>query len=118
MSDGNAVERYLACLAAHDWEGLAATIADHGLLRDGPFSDVIEGKEAYVRFLRRTVTALPGYQLDVQRVSHVSDRLAFVELTETVELDGTPATYHECILFERNAVGLIDHVSVFMKQPP
>ena len=26
------VERYLACMAAHDWDGLAATIADDGLM--------------------------------------------------------------------------------------
>lgn len=26
------VERYLECLAAHDWDGLAATIADDGLI--------------------------------------------------------------------------------------
>ena len=46
------VERYLACMAAHDWDGLAATIAEEGLVRDGPFCDVVEGKAAYVDFLR------------------------------------------------------------------
>ncbi|MBW0012499.1 MAG: hypothetical protein JO059_04940, partial [Mycobacterium sp.] len=38
------VERYLDCLAAHDWDGLATTIADDGLIREGPFCDVVEGK--------------------------------------------------------------------------
>ncbi len=38
------VERYLQCLAAHDWDGLADTIADAGLTREGPFRDVIEGQ--------------------------------------------------------------------------
>lgn len=28
---GQVVERYLACLAAHDWDGLADTIAEEGL---------------------------------------------------------------------------------------
>ena len=45
------VERYLACMAVRDWDGLAATIADDGLVRDGPFCDVVEGKRAYVDFL-------------------------------------------------------------------
>ena len=31
------VETYLACMAAHEWDGLAATLADAGLTRDGPF---------------------------------------------------------------------------------
>jgi hypothetical protein len=67
------VERYLACLAAHDWDGLAATIADEG-------------------------------------------RVSFVELTESFEADGESVTWPECLLFERDDVGLIAHVSVFFKQ--
>jgi SnoaL-like domain len=111
------VERYLACMAAHDWGGLAATIADDGLVRDGPFCDVVEGKQPYVDFLRGIITALRGYELVVGRVAHASDRLSFVELSETFEVDGTPTTYPECIVFERDAAGLIRHVSVFIKQP-
>jgi limonene-1,2-epoxide hydrolase len=112
-----AVEHYLACMAANDWDGLAATIADEGLTRDGPFCDVVEGKQRYVDFLRGVITSLDGYQLQVQRVSHVSNRVSFVELSETFGVDGVPTTYPECILFERNDHGLISHVSVFMKQP-
>jgi ketosteroid isomerase-like protein len=111
------VERYLACMAAHDWDGLAATIADDGLVRDGPFGDVVEGKRAYVDFLRGIITSLKGYELRVGRVTHASERLSFVELSETFEVDGAPATYPECIVFARDAAGLINHVSVFIKQP-
>jgi hypothetical protein len=111
------VERYLACLAAHDWDGVAATIADDGLVRDGPFCDLVEGKRAYVDFLRGSLTPLRGYELRVSRVSHASDRLSYVELSETFEIDGTPRSYPECILFERDDAGLIRHVSVFIKQP-
>jgi limonene-1,2-epoxide hydrolase len=113
----DAVEHYLACMAAHDWDGLAATIADEGLTRDGPFCDRVEGKQRYVDFLRDVITSLDGYQLQVQRVSHVSNRVSFVELSETFGVDGVATTYPECILFERNGNGLIAHVSVFMKQP-
>ena len=96
------IERYLTCMAAHDWDGLAATIAEEGLTRDGPFCDRLEGKQRYVAFLRDVIQSLQDYELKVQRVSHVSDRLSFVELSETFEVDGVLTEYPECILFERN----------------
>jgi hypothetical protein len=116
-TDTTAVERYLTCMAAHDWDGLAATIADEGLVRDGPFCDVVEGKQAYVDFLRGIITALRGYELRVSRVTHASDRLSYVELSETFEVDGQPTTYPEFLVFERDDAGLIGRVSVFIKQP-
>jgi hypothetical protein len=104
-------------MAAHDWDGLADTLANDGLTRDGPFCDRLEGTQPYVEFLRGIISSLDGYQLQVQRVSHVSDRVSFVELSETFAVEDVPTTYPECILFERNDDGLISHVSVFMKQP-
>ena len=114
---GGVVERYLEFLAAHDWDGLATTIADDGLTREGPFCDLVEGKEHYVAYLRKVLTTLKGHQLDVTRVSHVDNRVSFVELTESFEIDGTLAAWPECLLFEQNNDGLISHVSVFFKQP-
>jgi hypothetical protein len=113
----DAVERYLMCMAAHDWDGLAATIAEEGLTRDGPFCDRLEGKQRYVAFLRDVICSLKNHELKVSRVSRVSDHVSFVELSETFEVDGVLTEYPECILFERNEDGLISHVSVFMKQP-
>ena len=110
------VERYLECLAAHDWDGLAATIADQGLIREGPFCDVVEGKEHYVAYLRKVLTNLQGHRLEVQRVSHVDTRLSYVELTEAFEIDGASRQWPECILFEQSDDGLISRVSVFFKQ--
>jgi hypothetical protein len=114
---GGMVERYLEFLAAHDWDGLATTIADDGLTREGPFCDLVEGKDHYVAYLRKVLTTLKGHQLDVTRVSHVDNRVSFVELTESFEIDGTPAAWPECLLIEQNNDGLISHVSVFFKQP-
>jgi hypothetical protein len=113
------VERYLKCLADHDWDGLATTIAGEGLVvREGPFCDVVEGKERYVAYLREILTQLEGHRLDVHRVSHVDARLSCVELTEAFEFDGAPAEWPECILFEQRDDGLISRVSVFFKQRP
>jgi hypothetical protein len=111
------VERYLQCLAAHDWDGLATTISDEALTREGPFCDVVEGKQHYVAYLRKVLTNLEGHRLEVQRVSHVNARLSYVELTEAFEIDGAPAAWPECILFEQGDDGLICRVSVFFKQP-
>src|SRR5262245_35485022 len=104
-------------MAAHDWDGLAATIADEGLARDGPFCDRIEGKQRYVNFLRNLIPTLNDYELKVQRVSQVSDRASFVELSESFDVNGVLTEYPECILFECNDDGLICYVSVFIKQP-
>ena len=110
------VERYLDCLGAHDWDGLATTIADESLTREGPFCDLVEGKQHYVAYLRKVITNLEGHRLEVQRVSHVNSRLSYAELTETFEIDGAPASSPECILFEQGEDGLISRVSVFFKQ--
>jgi hypothetical protein len=110
------VERYLACLGTNDWDGLAATVADEDLIRDGPYCDVVEGKKRYLKFLRGVFAKLEGYRLNVRRVSHVSDRVSYVELSETFNIDGVPTEYPECLVFEQNDDGLINRVSVFMKQ--
>lgn len=116
-ADIGVVERYMTCLAAHDWDGLAATIAEEGLVREGPFCDVVEGKQTYLGFLRRVIAPLKDHALAVERISHVSDRLSYVELRESFRLDGSPASYPECIVFQQDDDGLICAVSVFMKQP-
>jgi limonene-1,2-epoxide hydrolase len=110
------VERYLACLGANDWDGLAATIADDDLIRNGPYCDVVEGKQPYLKFLRGVFASLEGYRLDVHRISHTSDRVCYVELSETFDIDGAPTEYPECLVFEQNSDSLINRVSVFIKQ--
>jgi limonene-1,2-epoxide hydrolase len=110
------VERYLKYLADHDWDGLASTIADEGLVREGPFCDVIEGKAHYVAYLRKVLTQLKGHRLDVHRVSRAENRVSYVELTESFKIDGVTTEWPECILFEQGDDGLISRVSVFFKQ--
>jgi hypothetical protein len=110
------VHRYLSCMAAHDWDGLAATISDD-LTRDGPFCDRIEGKQPYVDFLSGLIPTLRDYQLKIRRISPVSDRVCFVELSETFAVSGALTECPECIRFERGDDGLISHVSVFIKRP-
>jgi hypothetical protein len=114
--EAGAVERYLACLAVNDWDGLADTIADDDLFRDGPYNDVVEGKQPYLKFLRGVFGSLTGYRLDVHRISRASDRVSYVELSETFVVDGVPTDCSECLVFEENPEGLINRISVFIKQ--
>lgn len=60
------------------------------------------------------VASLNGYRLDVQRISHASERGCYVELSETFDIDGVPTEYPECLVFEANSDGLINRVSVFI----
>ena len=111
------MERYLACLAVNDWDGLAATIADEDLIREGPYCDVVEGKQRYLKFLRGVFASLKGYRLDVQRISaRLGSGVLCRAERDLLDIDGTPTEYPECLVIEQNPDGLINRVSVFIKQ--
>ncbi|HEU5307275.1 MAG TPA: nuclear transport factor 2 family protein [Acidimicrobiia bacterium] len=111
MSDG-VIETYLDALVRGDWETFADCLADDGFTRVGPYGDVKPSKPEYVAFLADLMPTLPGYSMDVTRVTYV-DSLAFAELSETVEVDGTPLRTPECLTFELAGDGRIRHVEVF-----
>jgi ketosteroid isomerase-like protein len=75
----------------------------------GPYNDEFRGRDAYVDFLSSLMPTLPGYSMDVQRVTYVDD-LAFAELAETVAGVRTD----EAIVFEIRD-GRIARVDVFIK---
>ena len=111
MSDG-VIETYLDALVRGDWETFANCLADDGFTRVGPYGDVKPSKPEYVAFLADLMPTLPGYSMDVTRVTYVGS-LAFAELSETVEVDGTPLRTPECLTFELTEEGRIRHVEVF-----
>ena len=112
-----AVEDYLAAMTDRSWERVAASLADTGLVRNGPFVDVIEGKRAYVDFLRGVCSPFDSYRLDVHRISRSGDRVVFAEIDEVIGRDGVESSFPEVLLFELDDSGLIRFVSVFMKRP-
>ncbi len=75
-----------------DWDTFAGCLADDGFTRVGPFGDVKPTKAEYVAFLSDLMPTLPGYSMDVTRVTYAGS-LAFAELSETVEVDGTPLAH-------------------------
>jgi hypothetical protein len=93
------VEQFLSAMAAHDWVTMGACVTDD-VHRVGPFGDAYDGKEAYVAFIAGLLPTLPGYEMEVSRVTYVPGQdLAFAELAETVELDGQPHRTPEVLVF-------------------
>ena len=108
------VERYLAALPAHDWDALAACLAPD-VHRIGPYGDEYRGREAYVRFLAELLPTLPGYHMEVARVVEgAGGRSAFVELAETVDVDGAPVRTPEGLVFDLDDDGRIARIAVYL----
>jgi limonene-1,2-epoxide hydrolase len=106
------VQRYLAGLAAHDWNAVAASLAPD-VERLGPYNDDFRGREEYAAFLERTISALAGYELEVDRVIADGSRVA-VELSETVDDKDARLRTDETVVFDV-AGGSIVRVAVFLQ---
>ncbi len=112
MSDG-VIERYLQALVDGDWPTFASCLADGGFTRVGPYGDTYSSKADYVAFLSELMPTLAGYEMAVTRVTYAGDGMAFAELSETVEVDGTPLRTPECLTFELTDDARIRRVEVF-----
>jgi len=113
---GGVVEGYLDAVATQDWERMSAAIRDD-VVRIGPFGDVYTGREAYVAFLSALMPTLPGYSMDLARVTYVDDgRRAVAELSETVTMNGEPPVTPEALLFDLDADGLIARIEIFTRR--
>jgi ketosteroid isomerase-like protein len=113
------VERYLDAIIGHDWDALAACLADDGFVRVGPWGDEYPDKGEYVAFISDLMPKLPGYEMRVDRVAYSADgRVAVVELSETVDLDGRPHRTPEALVFDLDddgANGRIRRIQVFLQ---
>jgi SnoaL-like protein len=111
----NVVERYLEAIAVtHDWNALADCLADDDFHRIGPFGDIYDSKASYLAFITDLMPRLPGYHMDVERVTFAGE-VAFAELSETVEVDGRPRRTPESLVFDLAADGRIRRVSVYLQ---
>jgi limonene-1,2-epoxide hydrolase len=106
------VHAYLDALARHDWRALAATLAA-GVERIGPYGDVYRGRDEYAAFLERTVTALPGHRLEVDRVV-ASGPVVLAELSETVDDGDARLRTAEAVVFDVRD-GEITRVAVYLR---
>ena len=113
------VERYLAGLVAHDWAATEACLAPE-VVRIGPFGDTYTPRTAYLDFLRDLMPKLPGYSMEVHRVVGAGP-VVVAELSETVEVDGSPMVTPESLVFDLDDDGLIARVVVYIQrlgEPP
>jgi SnoaL-like domain len=108
--------RYLQALAHQDWVALTVCLSAD-VIRHGPFGDDFTGA-AYVPFLQRTMPSLPGYRMDIDRVSELGEQRVLVELRETIELENGPLVTHECLLFAISSDGLVEEISIYIRQSP
>jgi ketosteroid isomerase-like protein len=107
------VYRYLEELAAGNWDDLGACVAPD-VERIGPYNDIVHGRDDYVTFLRKTIEALSGYELQVERV--VGAGTAFVvELNETVDTKDGRLRTDEAVVFDV-AGDLITRIAVYLQQ--
>jgi hypothetical protein len=110
------VETYLQTMVAHDFEAMAACLAED-VVRVGPYGDSYTPRDVYVAMLSGLMPTLPGYAMEISRVM-VKDRLIVVELSETVEIEGAPLVTPEALVFELNEAGLIAHISIYIQTLP
>ena len=109
------VQCYLDALAQQDWPALEATLAA-GVVRLGPYGDVVEGAEPYARFLAETVPAPEGYTLVVERLIAAGSSVT-VELSETVTTQaGERLRTDEALVFDVDANGAIERVAVYLQK--
>jgi SnoaL-like domain len=108
---------YLEAVAAQDWPLVEAVVSAR-VRRHGPFGDDVEGREAYLAFLEQTMPSLPGYHLDIDRVSEADPARCFVELRETITVDGNPMVTHECLVVDLDDHGRIDEVAIYIRRDP
>jgi limonene-1,2-epoxide hydrolase len=117
MAATDVVTEYMQALQAGEWDRLAATLAEEGLVRDGPFVDVIHGRDAYVEFLRRVTSPFQNYELRVSRLGVSAEGRVYAELHECMDREGGRAEFPEVIVFDVDGGDKISYVSVFMKRP-
>jgi ketosteroid isomerase-like protein len=108
------VERYLRAIASQDWDVVDKCIADD-IVRVGPYGDRYTGRDEYLAFIADLMPRLEGYAMELHRVTYASDALAFVELSETVELDGKPMLTPEVLVFGLDGDGRIARVDIYIQ---
>jgi predicted ester cyclase len=110
-----AVEGFLECLNAHDWESLGAYLADR-IVRVAGQSDVSTfARSGYVDFVERSVAALSAYGKEVGQVVYSpDDRTAFAELIEFWALPGGERQDRAAVyVFNLDERGLITRLALF-----
>lgn len=108
------VVRYLDRMVAHDFDAMAACLAED-VVRVGPFGDTYTPRDRYVAFLAELMPSLPGYSMRIDRVQGIG-RTVLVELTEIVEIGGSPLETPEALVFDLDDDDRIAHIAIYIQR--
>jgi hypothetical protein len=111
---GTVVARYLDRLVAHDWGAMAACLAED-VVRVGPFGDTYTPRDRYVAYLSELMPSLPGYSMRIDRVQSIG-RTVLVELTEVVEIAGSPLETPEALVFDLDDDDRMAHIAIYIQR--
>ncbi|GAA1827724.1 hypothetical protein GCM10009836_01800 [Pseudonocardia ailaonensis] len=117
MNGPDVIRQFLDALRAHDWPKFADAISDERFVRVGPYIDTLESKDEYVEFLREIMPQIPGYEMELERISAIGPDRYLVEMAENVVVDGVPTPGPQANIFELDGTGKICGVSIFKKSP-
>jgi hypothetical protein len=122
MARTDAVEEYVAALQVRDWDRMGRTLtADvrrEGV--EGPETDAIDGREAYLKWSADLLDPLYSFTWTPSRfVTSASGKTILVEAISRYEPNkGDEAFgYRLAVVFELNEEGLIKHISFYWKTP-
>ena len=93
---------------------MAACLAPD-VVRIGPFGDTYSPRDAYVAFLAELMPQLPNYSMQVSRVTY-GDGMAVAELSETMDVDGSPLLTPEALVFDLDDEGLIARIAIYIQR--
>jgi hypothetical protein len=116
------VSRFWRGIDTHDWELVAATLADDFVrigMRDNA-EDTSRGKTSYMEFVSRVVGKMEHHDLRTDRVFYSADgRTAVAETVETIRPPGEEVVVMRFAnVMELDDDGLISSLDIFWKTPP
>src|SRR5262245_54561441 len=118
----DAVEEYVAALQARDWQRMGRTLTPDVRREgaEGPETDLIEGREAYLKWSADLLDPLYGFTWTPSRIAKSADgRTILVEAVSRYEpkKGDQPFGYSLAVVFDLNDAGLIKAVSFYWKTP-
>jgi hypothetical protein len=108
------VLRYLDRMVAHDWAAMTECLHPN-VVRVGPFGDEYTPRRPYVQYLSGLLPTLVNYDLTIERTI-AEQSVVLVQLTESMEFDGSMDVTHEVLVFETDLAGLITHIDIFIQR--
>ena len=108
------VLRYLDRMVAHDWAAMTECLHPD-VVRVGPFGDEYTPRGPYVEYLSGLLPTLANYALTIQRTV-AEQSVVLVQLTESMEFDGSMDVTHEVLVFETDPAGLITRIDIFIQR--